>query len=129
MVFFVKFVKIRAKSEKNGCKCAESRLHTFSHSGFNSTNFIVKSVPQLFLSIITQLVQGRQPTKSLIIPISSSKNPPLSPIFQTQSIVKFPEAGKSNFQTLSHHILVWEAEKLLLISSISSLRPILQTHS
>ena len=31
--FLSKIVKIRAKSQKNGCKCAESRLHTFSHSG------------------------------------------------------------------------------------------------
>ena len=28
-----KIAKIRAKSRKNGCKCAESQLHTFSHSG------------------------------------------------------------------------------------------------
>ena len=27
-----KIVKIHAMSRKNGCKCAESRLHTFSHS-------------------------------------------------------------------------------------------------
>ena len=30
--FLSKNVKIRAKRRKNGCKCAESRLHTFSHS-------------------------------------------------------------------------------------------------
>ena len=28
-----KFFKICAKSRRNGCKCAESRLHSFSHSG------------------------------------------------------------------------------------------------
>ena len=31
--FLSKIVEIRGKSRKNGCKCAESRLHTFSHSG------------------------------------------------------------------------------------------------
>ena len=28
-----KIDRIRAQSRKNGCKCAESRLYTFSHSG------------------------------------------------------------------------------------------------
>ena len=30
--FLSKIVNIRAKGRQNGCKCAESRLHTFSHS-------------------------------------------------------------------------------------------------
>ena len=30
--FLSKIVKMRAMSQKNGCKCDESRLHTLSHS-------------------------------------------------------------------------------------------------
>ena len=33
--FLSKIVKIRAMSQKNCCKCDESRLHTLSHSGAN----------------------------------------------------------------------------------------------
>ena len=34
--FCRKLLKYTLRAEKNGCKCAESRLHTFSHSALDS---------------------------------------------------------------------------------------------